>query len=175
METKNEDEKWLPVEGFEGIYEVSNMGRVRSMRAHYNTWVGRILTPVPNSKGYFGVALYRDGKRHYGAVHILVARAFCQRSEERTCVNHKHGIVTDNRATELEWCTHKENTAHAYKTGLMAPLKGASNGASILTQEKVDEIRRRYAAGGIPMRVLAEEFGVINQTIWCVIRRKTWA
>lgn len=171
----NPEEKWVPVAGYEGIYEVSDMGRVRSMRSHYNTWVGRILTSSPSSNGYLGVALYIDGKRKAHAVHILVATAFCEKPEGCNFVNHKWGIKPDNRATELEWTTCKGNTEHAFRIGLMKPQRGADNGAAILDQTKVDEIRRRYPMGGITMKALGDEFGVNYRTIWAIIHRKIWA
>lgn len=94
-------------------YLVSDDGRV------FNGSTGKELKQIitPNN-GYLKVTLYRkDGKRKFENVHRLVARAFVDGYGDE--VNHINGIKTDNRAKNLEWCTHGENLLHAYKTGLM--------------------------------------------------------
>lgn len=114
-------ELWKDIQGFEGLYQVSNMGNVRSfdrvieverngitMKQHRK---GKVLRQLPRKHGYLAVFLYKsDGKRTHESVHRLVASAFCERKKEATEVNHKNEIKTDNRAENLEWITHKENT-----------------------------------------------------------------
>ena len=114
-------EIWKDIEGYEGLYQVSDMGNVRSfdrvievkrngivMKQHRK---GKVLRQLPRRHGYLAVFLYKtDGKRAHESVHRLVASAFCERKNEATEVNHKNEIKTDNRAENLEWITHKENS-----------------------------------------------------------------
>lgn len=111
-------EEWKDVKGFEGKYQVSNLGRVRSLdrtsvdkagRIHHTK--GMILKDSPNNeKGYYRVSL-SDGHRNYThyEVHRLVALHFVPGYKEGLVVNHKNEIKTDNRAENLEWCTYQYN------------------------------------------------------------------
>lgn len=103
-----EEEIWKPVMGYEGYYEVSNLGRVRSS-------IYGILKPQKINSGYLMVGLRCNGKRKRHLVHRLVAQEFCQNSLGLSQVNHKNEDKTDNRAVNLEWCTAKYN--NNYGTG----------------------------------------------------------
>lgn len=102
-------EKWKDIKGFEGLYQVSDQGRVYSIRTD------KILVQRPRRHGYLAVFLYGMEKRangRYGkayAVHRLVAEAFCKRGEGQTEVNHLNEVKDDNRAENLEWSSHEEN------------------------------------------------------------------
>ena len=118
-------EIWKPVIGFEGRYEVSNLGRVRSFVCSYNGKQPKepktIILKDADNRGYRRVLLMAsDGKRCYKAVHRLVAFAFlgdCTNME----INHIDCDKTNNRVDNLEICTQSQNTIHAYKHGLMKP------------------------------------------------------
>lgn len=101
------DEIWKPVDGYEGLYEVSNLGRVKSL-LHDNEW---ILKQIDNGHGYLRVALSKNGNVKKYRVHRLVARAFVLNDdpENKTHINHKNEIKTDNRADNLEWCNSHYN------------------------------------------------------------------
>ena len=115
-------EKWVQIEGFEGYYEVSDMGNVRSMerivpRLRFGKveQIRRKSIPIfqrRNYKGYHDLILSKESKRTTLLVHRLVAAAFCP-GPRQDQVNHKNSIRHDNRAENLEWCTGKENVAHA--------------------------------------------------------------
>ena len=118
-------EVWKPIDGYDGIYEVSNMGRVRSLDQKVFNRVlgefirkGQILKPVPNSNGYLRVSLgYKKPKKRF-FVHRLVAKAFIPNDNpEKNCVNHKDFDYTNNAAENLEWVTHLENVNYSYKKG----------------------------------------------------------
>ena len=117
METK---EKWLDVVGYEGLYQVSNFGRVKSLPRE--TTSGRVLKPHINKRnGYVYITLSRENKQEEKRVHILVANAFIGANQEGLQVNHKDGNKTNNNVTNLEYCTQSENMKHAYAVGLEKP------------------------------------------------------
>lgn len=111
---------WKPVVGFEGIYEVSNDGRVRSLDIYVNCRggktrlrKGRMKPTYKNNRGYVILNLYRDSKATYSLVHRLVAEAFVPNPYNKPQVNHIDGDKTNNSADNLEWVTDNENKAHS--------------------------------------------------------------
>lgn len=110
-DTTSEIEIWKPVVGHEGVYSVSNRGRVRRDAAARKAVPGRILDGFPNEDGYIRVTL--SGPRRTVAVHILVAHAFIGPRPDGHEVNHKNGQKTHNAADNLEYVTHLENIRHA--------------------------------------------------------------
>ena len=114
-------EIWKPIEGYEGLYEVSNLGRVKSLERY----VGKrhhikekYLTNDVNQKGYCRVLLSMNGKAKHYAVHRLVAEAFIPNKQNKPQINHIDGNKANNCATNLEWCTASENLIHARLKGL---------------------------------------------------------
>lgn len=102
------NEIWKDVKGYEGLYQVSNLGRVKSF------YTNRILKPGTDKDGYLRVDLCKDKKPKHFHIHRLVAETFLPNPENKPCVNHKLGKKQDNRATELEWCTYSENEIHSF-------------------------------------------------------------
>lgn len=121
-------EVWKDIVGFEGLYQVSNMGRVKSLKYWSNIYKKyyereKILKQATHPKGYKIVGLHINGKNITKKVHRLVAEAFIPNPNNLPEVNHKQGIKSDNRATELEWATASENVQHAYDAGLKKTKK----------------------------------------------------
>lgn len=121
------NEKWRDVVDYEGIYEISNKGRVRTHK-HKTTytkkhgvrhWKQRYLKDkTPNGRDV-RVTLWKDGKSKDFLVHRLVALAFIPKIEGKNCINHIDGNPKNNNVENLEWCTHLENNRHAFETGLI--------------------------------------------------------
>lgn len=108
-DTELAQEQWRDIEGYEGVYQVSDLGRVRSNK--YGDW--RVMKVVKSSTGYLTVGLLKDGKRKTVSVHRLVAQAFIDNDDEtKTYINHQNEDKTDNKAINLEWCTASYNLSY---------------------------------------------------------------
>ena len=165
------NEKWNPVVGYEGWYDVSDWGRVRRMKATSNTFVGRIIKPYANNKGYKCVGLLNGVEQKTVTVHRLVMAAFVGPYPEGKQVNHKDGDKTNNRLDNLEYVTPSENILHAIDTGLIVSC-GESGTNSKLTNEIVYEIRRM--AGKEKQKTIGLRFNVSQSCINKIVNRKTW-
>lgn len=111
---------WRPVKGYEGLYEVSNDGQVRSLDAYIDCGFGgkrlhkgKIKPQRANNRGYIIVALWHNGKQFNTTVHRLVAEAFIPNMDNKPQVNHIDGDKSNNRADNLEWVTDNENKSHS--------------------------------------------------------------
>ena len=109
-------EEWRPVVGYEGLYEVSNTGQVRSLdryikngHSSYRLHKGKVISLLKGEYGYIQVNLYYNGKNYKKYVHRLVAQAFIPNPDNLPQINHKDEDKTNNRVDNLEWCTAKYN------------------------------------------------------------------
>jgi hypothetical protein len=121
---ENTSEIWKPIKDYEGLYEVSNMGRVRSLN-HYvidkqnakRFFKGKVLRIYQNEYGYCFVRLVNNSGVKNIRVHRLVAEAFIPNPDNLPEVNHKSEIKTQNNVENLEWCDHKYNMAYSHNSG----------------------------------------------------------
>ena len=161
-------EEFRDIEGYEGLYQVSNLGRVKSFhKMNYKILKNRISTT-----GYFCVLLTKNTKSSRFKVHRLVAKAFISNPKNKKQVNHKNGIKTENIVHNLEWNTASENIKHAFKLGLRSEL-GSNNNHSKLTEKEVLSIRR-VCFNKISVKRIAKIYGVHPTTITSVVKRKCW-
>jgi len=125
------EEKWLPVVGYEDFYMVSSLGRVRLLERSGFRKNGRffyvhskIKKPYLTKAGYYRLHMEKNKQSKHILVHRLVAEAFIPNPENKPHINHINGITTDNRVSNLEWCTPRENLIHSYKfLGRKAPQR----------------------------------------------------
>ena len=156
------NEVWKPVKGYEGLYEVSNQGEVKSLRTNM------ILTPVRATVGYMKLSLCRNGEIKNRYIHRIVAQAFIPNPNNLPQVNHKDEDKTNNAVSNLEWCTPKHNM-HYGEMGKLRWIK-TSNALSKPVIQLKDGIEiARYPSGAEAARAM----GVTNMAISNVLRGKT--
>lgn len=171
------EERWLPVVGFEGFYEVSNQGRVRSLpRVVPHPTSGKLTIKERMVKASLGaqmkypmVNLWRDNKGHSKYVHALVLESFVGPRPTGQDACHKDGTKGNNCLSNLRWDTRKGNVADAYSHG--TALYGDRAPWSKLNLDQVLQIRGDKRSG----RVIAEQYGVCRQTIDDIRRGKNWS
>jgi hypothetical protein len=119
----NMEEIWKEIDGYNGIYLISNTGIIKSKGRKWRKIGEYRIMKQCHSSGYKGVMLSLNGKMTFKKVHRLLAIAFIPNPENKPHINHLNGVRDDNRIENLEWCTHSENMQHAYDYGLKKPVK----------------------------------------------------
>lgn len=159
-------EEWRDIENYEGIYQVSNLGRVRSLdrlNSAGHRLKGRVLRSSPNSLGYHLVSLTKNGRQTSMRVHRLVALAFIENPHNKPQVNHLDGDKNNNYETNLEWSTSKENIKHALETGLMLKnldtskatlASNLSNSRAVYSVNRITKEKTLYSSAAEAARVL---------------------
>lgn len=132
------EEIWKDITGYEGYYQVSNLGRVRSLKRswavtnQYNVLFRsctkeKIIKPILFNTGYLYVSLSKNNIKKNIAIHRLVAEAFIPNFDDFPMVNHIDGNKQNNNVNNLEWCTYKHNSQHAYSIGLVNHYSGETS------------------------------------------------
>lgn len=168
-------EQWRDVVNYEGLYSVSDLGRIRRDGTMAGAVVGRILKTGISGAGYRQVTLCNNGVKKTTRVHKIVTEAFIGKRPEHFQINHKDGVKTNNSILNLEYITPKMNTKHAFATGLSKPLKGEENGNSKLTYENVREILNLHKTGNISCGKISKIFHVSVTLICKIVNRDMWA
>lgn len=180
-------EEWRPCPGYEGYYEISNLGRVKSAAIfirHDGNWAEeggyvkkiKIRKQQTNRYGYKTIKLCKLGTCIQARVHRLVAQAFIHTDNPNNQINHIDGDKTNNIISNLEWVTAAENMKHAWETGLVNKEHtiGSRHHNAILNEKTVKEIRETYAKGGVTQKEIAEKYGVKVGTIKDITSGRSW-
>jgi hypothetical protein len=146
-------EIWAPVPDYEGLYEVSNFGEVRSMDRivmhgqgdHLRKRKGQILKKITDKQNRFRVSLYKNGIRNKVFVHYLVALAFLGKKEQGQMICHNDGNGQNNRVDNLRFDTHQANMSDMVKHGKSA--RGSKNWHAIATSDQVLQVRELRKKG----------------------------
>jgi len=171
-------EVWKPIPGYEGLYEASSEGRIRSVvrwmtnsYGRFRPYGGKVLRLVTRATGHQLVALSAGNVVKTHSVHRLVCYAFHGfPSSEKPIVLHFDGDATNNRPENLRWGTNVENEADKRRHDRNA--KGERNPSAKLTIDDVQQIRAQYRRGS--GRKLAAQFGISNTQLHDIVNRKSW-
>jgi hypothetical protein len=160
----NLQEIWMQIEGYEGRYEISNLGRAKSKQ--------KILKPQTDAYGYYFIRIAKKGeKQKTKRIGRLVGLHFIPNPENKEQINHINGIKKDNRATNLEWVTRSENVLHAYNTGLN-PI-GENHIRSKLKEHQVKSILE-LRKSGITQCELSEKFRISRSAVRSILDGTNW-
>lgn len=175
-------EEWRAVVGWEGFYEVSNLGRVRSLprmtvrNGHALTVKGGILS-ANIACGYPNLSLRVNGRYQTATIHRLVGFAFVPNPHGYLEINHIDGNKANARADNLEWCTRQHNNKHAWRTGLhqvsQNQVKGADLWSNKLTEDQVRSIRKERSEG-VRASLLGRKYDVSAMQIARICKRESW-
>ena len=164
-------EIWLWIPGYEDLYQVSDLGHIRSFQPRWKLPRDLKLRKMPN--GYLRVSLYRDQRRRFMPVHQAVLLAFEGSRPEGTETRHLNGDRQDNRRINLRYGTPSANALDRIQHGTHVDNRGAHHGLAKLTEQIVTEIRERCAAGEL-QRVVGADFGIGQQTVSGIVLRRRW-
>lgn len=164
-------EIWKNVVGYEGLYQVSSEGRIKSMRTT------KVMKARVNKYGYKQLTLYKENQqgRTTKTLHRLVAIAFIPNIKNLATVNHKDLDKLNNNISNLEWATFAENTEHAKRLGAMQDLQwGSKNSSSKLTEEDVFRMREMWKSGKYLKKEIAKQFNVSPSNVTQILKGKRW-
>lgn len=173
-------EVWRPVPKFEILYLVSNLGTVKSVKRTIETSNGKSKTYQSKlikrtlSSGYFYVGLHRQGKRINVTVHSLVVKAFCGKAPPNHECRHLDGNRQNPCLYNLKWGTRKENVGDTIKHGRNHKPQGELHQDHILTEKDVTALRKLKAQGKCNYKMLADQYGVTQSTMYDAINKRTW-
>lgn len=166
-----EPEIWRNITGYEGYYQISNTGRVKSMERFVKSPSGGLLRlkerirKPSNVRGYWGVGLCKDNIKHGFLIHRLVALSFIPNPDNKKEVNHKDGNKQNNHVSNLEWVTSSENSKHDYRTGLQTPT--IKSGKDNHQAKKVIDIETGIIYGCI--KDAAKEKQIKSRTLYAML------
>ena len=176
------NEEWREVAGYVGLYEVSDVGRVRSLERLVKQkgraprlFPGIVLSQSNHSTGYKQLALSKEGVVTGYLAHRIVAAAFCDNPLGMNEVNHIDTNKANNAPANLEWCTHKQNQEHASKKGRMSTVRGSAKGASKLTEDQAIDIKIMLSSG-FRVKDIHAKYPFISRTpIYEIKNGTSWA
>ena len=153
----NIEEIWKPVVGYEGLYEVSNFGRIMSMTPFGGP---RLKAQNKNTTGYYQVGLCKKNVLKRWCVHRVVAQAFIQNPNNLPEVNHRDGNKQNNVANNLEWMTKADNLRHSWKLGLHVSPRGENARHAKLKAFQIEEIKAHIAENKLSLCAIGRLYGI---------------
>lgn len=172
-------EEWRDINGYIGYYQISDKGRVKSVKRKIKRSNGRvysvserILKSATNKSGYPRVSLSKEKSRTH-RVHRLVAVAFLLSKENKFEVNHINGAKHDNFLENLEWVTSSENMIHAYKNKLRLPMIGENNPSAKINKFQALTIKTLLMSGFGPSKI-SKMYDISVHIIKDISRKRTW-
>lgn len=168
-------ETWKPIDGYVGLYDVSNLGRVRSLRSKtqaHKLKPDGVLSLNKANRDYLRITLNDGCGQKTHLVHRLVASAFIGEIPTGYDVNHKNGIKTDNRVDNLEIVTKQRNSKHAVEMGMLKVV-GSENPMAKLNESAVIDIKQRLFTGQSNASI-ARIYGVSGSAITMIKNNRTW-
>lgn len=176
-------EAWKDIPGWEGVYQASTKGAIRSLNRYVVTkggksWYikGKVLKNRVASNGYSRIVLHTKIKKRETYVHQLIAETFLMRDykSKKLTVNHINNVKTDNRISNLEVVTQSQNIIHSINKGNRVVAMGQSHYASKFTQKEVNSIKKIYDSGFVMQKDLADMLNVSRTCICNIINGRTW-
>lgn len=177
-------EQWKDIVGYEGYYQVSDLGNVKSIDrlvSHGDKTIkrkGKLLKFETASNGYSRVRLCKDGKAIAYLVHRLVAIHFIDNPNNLPVVNHGNGIKSDNEASNLEWSTQQDNIIHSVKSGLANNVKKKNVKSDkprkkrvFISKETKEEIRKIYIPydDNYGAKAISKMFGISEVAVFKIV------
>lgn len=169
-------EEWRDIKGYEGYYQVSNLGRIRSVKrilCDGKTRRGAVIKGFPDRNGYYRIVLYKEAKMHRYMVHRLVASTFIDNPHNYPMINHIDEDKSNNTVNNLEWCDCKYNINYGTRT---KRASGENTKNSKLTINNVKEIRNIYIPKSkeFGAMALANKYGVSQSAIVRAVSKRNW-
>lgn len=171
------EEIWSEVKGYEGLYEISSYGNIRSIDRRFKDSIGRnrlikstLLKTRKNKNGYIDIVLLKEGRQSSFLIHRLVALNFIINNDNKEQINHKDGNKQNNNICNLEWCTRKENIKHSFDNNLQNVNMGENHANTSLKNEDVVFIFK----SDLKRKELSKMFNVSYQSICDIKRGRTW-
>jgi hypothetical protein len=173
-------EQWKDINGYEGLYQVSSEGRVKSLKRIVvtrdkvkRTLCEKVLKLGLCGGGYLIAGLSKNNKRRTLRVHRLVMESFRPTEDSSLQVNHIDGNKLNNMVENLEWCTASENIKHSYKNGMSSCFYGEKSNLSKLTNKDVNRIRMAGRCG-MQTKEIAKIFNTVPANINHILSGKNW-
>lgn len=179
--SKRKPEEWRDIEGYEGYYQISSHGRVKSLEriversdGRSRTIKERVMKVVTGHRGYLCIRLRKQGKQKFRGVHRLVAEAFIPNPENKPTVDHKYDEKVNNYYQDLRWGTHQEQIDWARGEQGLMDNSGENNHQAVLTNDQAEEIIRLLQKGNAP-RPISKQYDVNERAISRINQGSTWA
>lgn len=179
---KKINEKWKDIPGFEGWYQASNFGKIRSKKrvVYYHgsdrkqNYPSIILIPGVTESGYSTITLCLFGKRHTRRVCRLIGLTFIPNPKNKPQINHKDGNKRNDAVSNLEWSSGSENQLHRYRVLKKGAPVGELNSNSKMNSKGVIKLRKMYSTGKFTQSELGLMFGVSQSTVYDIIKNNLW-